>query len=100
MKKSNLLTYVYVSAFIFLLYKYICVHIYTHAHIYKDLLYAGVAQWIERRLVNQRVTGLILSQGTCLGCRPGPQVGVRERQSPIDVSLSLFLLPFFLSKNK
>ena len=34
---------------------------------------AGVAQWIERRPVNQKVVGLISSQGTCLGCRPGPQ---------------------------
>ena len=34
---------------------------------------AGVVQWIEHRPVNQRVAGLIPSQGTCLGCRPGPQ---------------------------
>ena len=34
---------------------------------------AGVAQWIERRPANQRVTGSILSQGTRLGCGPGPQ---------------------------
>ena len=34
---------------------------------------AGVSQWIERRPVNQRVTVLIPSQGTCLGCGPGPQ---------------------------
>ena len=34
---------------------------------------AGVAQWIEHGPKNQRVTGLIPSQGTCLGCRPGPQ---------------------------
>ena len=34
---------------------------------------AGVAQWIEHWPANQRVTGLIPSQGTCLGCRPGPQ---------------------------
>ena len=34
---------------------------------------AGVAQWIERQPVNQRVTGLIPSQGTCLGYGPGPQ---------------------------
>ena len=36
---------------------------------------AGVAQWTEHWLVNQRVAGLILSQGTCLGCGPGPQLG-------------------------
>ena len=34
---------------------------------------AGVAQWIEHPPMNQRVTGSIPSQGTCLGCRPGPQ---------------------------
>ena len=39
----------------------------------KVLALGGVAQWIEHRLANQRVAGLIPSQGTCLGCRPGPQ---------------------------
>ena len=34
---------------------------------------AGVAQWIEHQSVNQRVSRLIPSQGTCLGCGPGPQ---------------------------
>ena len=34
---------------------------------------ASVAQWIERQPVNQRITGSIPSQGTCLGCRPGTQ---------------------------
>ena len=34
---------------------------------------AGVAQWIERGPVNRRVMGSILSQGTGLGCGPGPQ---------------------------
>ena len=34
---------------------------------------AGVAQWIENHPVNQKVAGSIPSQGTCLGCRPGPQ---------------------------
>ena len=33
---------------------------------------AGVAQWIEHRLAKLRVAGLISSQGTCLGCGPGP----------------------------
>ena len=33
---------------------------------------AGVAQWIEHWAENQRVTSLIPSQGTCLGCGPGP----------------------------
>ena len=30
----------------------------------------GVAQWIECWTVNQRVTGSIPSQGTCLSCGP------------------------------
>ena len=33
---------------------------------------AGVAQWIEYWPANQRVTGSIPSQGTFLGCGPGP----------------------------
>ena len=47
-------------------------------------------------------TGSIPSQGTCLGCRPGPQLWVCERQrsmylSRIDVSFPLFLPSFPLS---
>ena len=41
--------------------------------------------------VNQRVTGSIPSQGTCLGCEPGPQWGPCERQPHIDISLPLSL---------
>ena len=33
---------------------------------------ARVAQWFDLWPANQRVTGLIPSQGTCLGCGPGP----------------------------
>ena len=40
----------------------------------KNSALAGVAQWIECQSVNQRgVAGSIPSQGTCLGCGPGPQ---------------------------
>ena len=39
----------------------------------KRQVLAGVAQWTECQTTNQRVTGLILGQGTCLGCRPSPQ---------------------------
>ena len=35
----------------------------------------GVAQWIEHGPVNQTVAGSIPYQGTCLDCKPGPQVG-------------------------
>ena len=34
---------------------------------------AGVPQWIQCRPVNQRVPGSIPSQGSRLGCGPGPQ---------------------------
>ena len=37
------------------------------------LALAGIAQWIECKPVNQSVTDSIPSQGTCLGCGPGPQ---------------------------
>ena len=33
---------------------------------------AGMGQWIEHWPVNHRVAGSIPSQGTCLGCGPGP----------------------------
>ena len=60
---------------------------------------AGVAQWTEHRPANQRVTGSIPSQGTFLGCGPGPG-GRRTRQPHIGVSLPLFLflLPFLSLK--
>ena len=51
------------------------------------LALAGVAEWIECWSVNRKVAGLITSQGTCLGCGPGPQLGAYKRQ-PIDVSLA------------
>ena len=54
---------------------------------------AGVAQGIELWPANQEVACSIPSQGTCLGCGPGPQLGVCERQL-IDVSLPFFLPPF------
>ena len=54
-----------------------CVAEYLYKNVHKAL--AGVAQWIEFQPVNQRVAGSIPSQGTRLGCRPGPQLGVCER---------------------
>ena len=41
----------------------------------------------ECRPVDHKVAGSFPGQGTCLGCGPGPQVGVCERQR-IDVSLA------------
>ena len=58
---------------------------------------AGVAQWTECRPARQRVTELIPSQGTGLGCGPGPQWGVGERQPHIGVLFPLSL-PSPLSK--
>ena len=48
-----------------------CIH--EHLRSYFLLALAGVAQWIEHGPANQRVTGSIPSEGTCLGFRPGPQ---------------------------
>ena len=67
---------------------------YIHFIKKLDVALAGLAQWIEHRPMNQRVTGSIPSQGTLLGCGPGPQWGACERQPHIDVSLPVFLLPF------
>ena len=38
-----------------------------------ELALAALAQWIECWPEDQRVVGLIPSQGMCLGCGPGPQ---------------------------
>ena len=56
--------------------KHICESIITSVKISiknEKMALAGVAQWIENWTVKQSVTGLIPSQGTCLGCGPGPQ---------------------------
>ena len=52
------------------MYHFLVILIYLHV---KEIALAGVAQWIEDRPVNQRVAGSISSQGTCQGCRTGPQ---------------------------
>ena len=72
-------------------YKFLKHPLLNHLSLLKTSIFtlAGIAQWIEHQPVNQRVTGLILSQGTYLGCRPCPQWGVHERQPHIDVSLPL-----------
>ena len=62
---------------------------------------AGVAQQIEHWPVNQRVTGLIPSQGTRLGCGPGSQLGVCKRQTHWHFSPSLSpFLPLSRQINK
>ena len=59
-----------------------------------DIALIGVAQWIERGMQTKGFAGLIPSQGTCLGCRPGPQYGAHERQPHIDVFSPSFSLLF------
>ena len=66
----------------------------------KTFALAGVAQWIECWPVNQRATGLIPSQGTCLGCRPGPQWVGHVRGNYTLMFLLSFSLSFLLFKNK
>ena len=66
---------------------------YRNISIKKGFPLAGVAQWIECQLANQRVADSIPSQGTC------PYLGASEGQLQVYVSLS-FSLPSPLSKNK
>ena len=61
-----------------------------------NLALVSGAQWIECRPENQRVAGLIPSQGTCLGSRLGDRWGPFKRDPHTDVSLPLFL-PLFPS---
>ena len=56
----------------------------------------ALAQWIECPPMNQKVSSLIPSQGTCLRCGPGPQLGSCERQL-IHVSLLHIDVSFLLS---
>ena len=69
--------------------------------VLKNLVLAGVAQWIECLPVNRKVAGSIPRQGTGLGCGPGSKLGEYQKQSMsskfvshIDVSLPFFLPPF------
>ena len=49
---------------------------------------AGMAQWIECQPVNQKVSGSIPRQGTCLGGRQDPQQVAQEKHHT-----SMFLSP-------
>ena len=75
------------------LHPYLCSSQFTETQNLISAL-AGAAQGIEHWPANQGVASLIPSQGTCLGCRLGPQWGARERQPRINVSLPLFPSPF------
>ena len=42
----------------------------------KQMAMTGMAQWVGRRPTNQSVASSVPDQGTSLGCRPGPRLGV------------------------
>ena len=67
---------------------------------YQLVALAPVARWIECWPANQRVAGSSPSQGTCLGCKTGPQWGACERQPHTGVSLFSPSLPLCLKINK
>ena len=53
--------------------KYITMIIFIHVMIEEQqTALPGVTQWSACRPAIQMVTASIPSQGTCLGCRPGP----------------------------
>ena len=56
-------------------YMHTCVYMHVHIHTCTHRETWPVAQWIEHGPANQRVAGSNPSQGTGLGCRPGPQEG-------------------------
>ena len=66
-----------------------CVNIKSH-----KLALSGVAQWIECQPENQRVSGSVPNEGTCLGFEPGAQEETPKKQPHADVSLPVFLLLF------
>ena len=51
----------------------------------------GVARWVGRHPVDQKVTGSIPGQCTCLGCGPGPQIGGRGGRGGVGGNQSIFL---------
>ena len=58
---------------------------------------AGVAQVVGHHPAKQKVSGLIPTQGTCLGCRFGPQSGqVQEATNQCFPLTLMFLSPFSL----
>ena len=46
-----------------------------------------MAQWVGHHPTKRKVAGSIPSEGTCLGCRPGPHLGACERRL-VDVALA------------
>ena len=65
---------------------------------FKSPTLASMTQWIECWPENQGVAGSIPSQGTGLGCWPGPRLGAEaHRRQPHD---DVFTLSISLSRNK
>ena len=86
--------------FIFATNKDFLLHNYNTTIKIMKLALADVAQWIERGPVNQRVASSIPSQGTFLGCGPGPSMGcVSGNYKLMFLSLS-FSLTLSLKINK
>ena len=76
---------------------------HTHTPFLKKIYstQASVAQWIECWPANQRITGSIPSEGTCLGCAGQDLSRGHMRSNHTSMFLSLSLsLPSPLSKNK
>ena len=63
----------------------------------KERALVGVAQWIEHQPANQKVAGLSPSQGTCLGCRPGPWWGCVQEAANLFISCTLMFLSLSFS---
>ena len=61
---------VYRANLVFFMYDMICLILWNRRDI---SALASAIQWIEHWPANKGITGLIPSQGTCLGCGPGPQ---------------------------
>ena len=72
---------------------------YNHKKYSNEPL-AGVVQWTECRPVNRKVASSIPSQGTCPGCRPGPQWGRHKRRVNVSSPSLSPSPPFSLKINK
>ena len=80
MVKWQTLCYMYMCVYVFYYICIVCIFVlYVFYYNLKiSLALAGVAQWIDCWTANQRVSSSIPSQGTCLGCGPGPCRGAPE----------------------
>ena len=72
-----LYVYVYICILLHMYYMYFVLYVFYY-NLKISLALAGVAQWIDCWTANQKVSSSIPSQGTCLGCGPGPCRGAPE----------------------